>query len=139
MQATAWSTRPQGQSSDTIHPAESRGPWGIRPDASTSRPSKAQLSWPPRRAARGICQRTRVLAPRRPPGLSVLLPSCQRYCRATIHPSKSRRTLLPQHRRLRLAADGSAILLAGLKVIAWYFLSPDMLRSEGTDTRTGPG
>jgi hypothetical protein len=44
---------------------------------------------------------------------------------------------LPQHRRLRLAADGSAILLAGLKVIAWYFLSLDMFRSEATDTRTG--
>jgi hypothetical protein len=26
-----------------------------------------------------------------------------------------------------------------LKVIAWYFLSPDMLRSEATDTRTGSG
>ena len=41
--------------------------------------------------------------------------------------------------RLRLAADASAILLAGLKVLAWYFLSPDMFRSEATDTRTGSG
>ena len=38
---------------------------------------------------------------------------------------------------LRLAADGSAILLAGSKVIAWYFLSLDMFRSEATDTRMG--
>jgi hypothetical protein len=43
------------------------------------------------------------------------------------------------HRRLRLAADASAILLAALKVLAWYFLSPDMFRSETTDTRTGSG
>jgi hypothetical protein len=35
-------------------------------------------------------------------------------------------------RRLRLAADASAILLAGLKALAWYFLSPDMFRSETT-------
>ena len=41
--------------------------------------------------------------------------------------------------RLRLAADASPILLAGLKVLAWYFLSPDMFRSEATDTRTGSG
>jgi hypothetical protein len=44
---------------------------------------------------------------------------------------------LRRHRRLRLAADASAILLAELQVLAWYFLSPDMLRSEHTDTRTG--
>jgi hypothetical protein len=43
------------------------------------------------------------------------------------------------HRRLRLAADGSAILLAGLMVIAWYFLSLAMFRSEATDTRMGSG
>jgi hypothetical protein len=42
-----------------------------------------------------------------------------------------------RHRRLRLAADASAILLEGLKVLAWYFLSPDMVRSEATDTRMG--
>ena len=41
--------------------------------------------------------------------------------------------------RLRLAADASPILLAGLKVLAWYFLSPDIVRSEATDTRTGSG
>ncbi|MFZ2077518.1 MAG: hypothetical protein WAV38_12885, partial [Xanthobacteraceae bacterium] len=43
------------------------------------------------------------------------------------------------HRRLRLAADASAILLEGLKALAWYFLSPDMFRSEATDTRMGSG
>jgi hypothetical protein len=46
---------------------------------------------------------------------------------------------LRRHRRLRLAADASAILLEGLKVLAWYFLSPDMFRSEATDTRMGSG
>jgi hypothetical protein len=35
--------------------------------------------------------------------------------------------------------DASAILLAALKVLAWYFLSPDMLASEDTDTLTGSG
>jgi hypothetical protein len=46
---------------------------------------------------------------------------------------------LQRHRRLRLAADASAILLAELQVLAWHFLSPDMLRSEDTDTRMGSG
>jgi hypothetical protein len=46
---------------------------------------------------------------------------------------------LRRHQRLRLAADASAILLAGLKVIACYFLSPDMFRSEATDTLMGSG
>src|SRR4029077_13877999 len=31
------------------------------------------------------------------------------------------------------------ILLAALKVLAWYFLSPDMFRSEATDTLMGSG
>jgi hypothetical protein len=31
-----------------------------------------------------------------------------------------------RHQRLRLAADASAILLAALKVVAWYFPAPDM-------------
>ena len=78
-------------------------------------PSRARLSSRRRPAVRGICQRTQVPAPRRPPSLSALLPSCQRYCRATIHPSKSRQTLLRRHRRPRLPADGSAIPLAELK------------------------
>jgi hypothetical protein len=43
-----------------------------------------------------------------------------------------------RHQRLRLAADASAILLAALKVVAWYFPSPDMFRSEATDTLTVP-
>jgi hypothetical protein len=29
----------------------------------------------------------------------------------------------------------STFLLVGLKVVAWYFLSPDLFRSEATDTR----
>jgi hypothetical protein len=44
---------------------------------------------------------------------------------------------LRPHLRLRLAADALAIRLAGLRVFAWYFLSPDMFRSETTDTWTG--
>jgi hypothetical protein len=35
--------------------------------------------------------------------------------------------------------DASAFLLAALKVVAWYFPSPDMFRSESTDTLTGSG
>ncbi len=123
----------------TIYPGGSRTPWGIHPAASTSRPSKAQLSWPRRQVVRGICRHTRVPAPLRPPGLTALLPSCQRCCRATSHPSKSRRPSLRWHPRLRLAADASATLLPELKVLAWYFLSPDMFRSEATDTRMGSG
>jgi len=73
------------------------------------------------------------------PALTALLPSCQRCCRATSHPNKSQQRLLRRHRRLHLAANASAILLAGLKVLAWYFLSPDMFRSEATETRLGPG
>jgi hypothetical protein len=41
--------------------------------------------------------------------------------------------------RLRLAADASPILFAELQVLAWYFLLPDMFRSEHTDTRIGSG
>src|SRR5437763_15253535 len=109
----------------------------FRPDASTSRPSKARLASPRHQAVRGTCRRTPVPAPLRPPALSALLLSCQRCCRATSRPSKSQQTSLRRHRRLRLAADASAILLAALKVLAWYFLSPDMFQSETTDTRTG--
>jgi len=29
--------------------------------------------------------------------------------------------------------------LPALKALAWYFLSPDMFRSEATDTRMGSG
>jgi hypothetical protein len=39
-----------------------------------------------------------------------------------------------RRRRLRLAADASAILLAGLKALARCFLSPNMFRSEGNGT-----
>jgi hypothetical protein len=46
---------------------------------------------------------------------------------------------LRRHQRLRLAADASTILLEGLKVFAWYLLSPDMFRSEATDTWMGSG
>jgi hypothetical protein len=46
---------------------------------------------------------------------------------------------LQRHRRLHLAADASTILLEELKVFAWYILSPDMFRSEATDTRMVPG
>jgi hypothetical protein len=35
------------------------------------------------------------------------------------------------------AGDASAILLRGLKELAWYLLSPDMFRSDVTDTRMG--
>ena len=51
-------------------------------------------------------------------------------------------SILFTHRRIELcwfAADASPILLARLKVLAWYFLSPDIVRSEATDTRTGSG
>jgi hypothetical protein len=41
---------------------------------------------------------------------------------------------LRRHQRLRLAADASAILLAALKVLAWYFLSPDMFSERGQRT-----
>jgi hypothetical protein len=44
---------------------------------------------------------------------------------------------LRRHRRLRLAADGSAILPERLKVIAWYFLSRDTFQSDATDTGMG--
>jgi hypothetical protein len=46
---------------------------------------------------------------------------------------------LRRHQRLRLAADASAILLPALKVLAWYFLSPDIFRSDATETRRGSG
>jgi hypothetical protein len=42
-------------------------------------------------------------------------------------------------RQLHLAADASAILLEGLKALAWYFLSPDMLRSEAAEIRMDSG
>src|SRR6266478_6347177 len=58
--------------------------------------------------------------------------------RATSHPSKSQQTSLRRHQRLRPAADASAILLAALKVLAWYFLSPEMFRSETTNTLIVP-
>src|SRR5438445_10789128 len=133
------STRPQGLNSGTITPDGSRTPWGIRPDASTSRPSKARLASPRHQAVRGTCRRTLAPAPLRPPAQTAVLLSCQRCCRATSRPSKSQQTSLRRHQRLRLAADASAILLAGLKALAWYFLSPDMFRSEATDTLMGSG
>src|SRR6476660_8567647 len=124
------STHRQGRNSDTIHPEGSRTPWGIRPGASTSRPSKGRLSSPRRQAGRGTCRRTRVPAPLRPPALTALLPWCQRCWRATSHPRKSQQRSLRRHRRRLLAADGSATLLEELKVFAWYFLSPELFRSE---------
>lgn len=39
--------------------------------------------------------------------------------------------------RCAFAADVSALLLEGLKAVAWRILSPDMFRSEATQTRTG--
>src|ERR1700730_2651329 len=133
------STRRPGRNSGTMHQGGSRAPWGIRPDASTSRPSKARLSSPRRQAGRGTCRRTRVLALLRPPALTALLPSRQRCCRATSHPRKSQQRSLRPHRRRLLAANASATLLEELKVLAWYFLSPDTFRSEVTDTRMGSG
>jgi hypothetical protein len=40
---------------------------------------------------------------------------------------------------LHLAADASTSLLEGLKVLAWYILSPDMFPSEAADTWMGSG
>src|SRR5207249_5527931 len=51
--------------------------------------------------------------------LTAVLPSCQRCSRATSHPSKNQQRSLRWHRRLRLAAGASAILLGGLKELAW--------------------
>src|SRR5438105_11472929 len=122
-----------------IRPGGSRTPWGIRPDASTSRPSKVRLASPRHQAVRGTCRRTPVPAPLRPRALTALLPSYKRCCRATSHPNKSQQRSLRRHQRLRLAADALAILLAALKVVAWYFPSPDIFRSETTDTLTDSG
>src|ERR1700730_3334699 len=132
------STRRPGRNSGTMHQGGSRAPGGIRPDASTSRPSKARLSSPRRQAGRGTCRRTRVPAPLRPPALTALLPWCRRCCGATSHPRKSQQRSLRRHRRRLLAANASATLLEELKVLAWYFLSPDTFRSEVTDTRMVP-
>src|SRR5271166_3396171 len=56
-----------------------------------------------------------------------------RCCRVTSRPSKSRQPSLRRHRRLRLAADASAILLAGLKELAWYSgLSPAMVLTSAS-------
>jgi hypothetical protein len=52
-------------------------------------------------------------------------------------PAKANKDRCDGHRRLRLAADASAMLLEGLKVVAWYFLSPDMFRNEAAGTRLG--
>ena len=87
--------------------------------------------------ARNLSAHTGALAPLRPRDSIAPSPSCRLCCRATSRPSKSQRRSLPRRRRLRLAADASAILLGGWKVFAWYILSPDMFRSEATDTRMG--
>ena len=61
---------------------------------------------------------------------------------AASHPAAPRKP--DNYRRDRasgcaLQQTAQAIFLEGLKALAWYFLSPDMFRSEATDTRMGSG